>query len=442
VLPILERLLFRPRDISVIRVLVVTPTRELALQIHEVLHKLARFTDITSCLISGGKKDIKSQEAMLRQGPDIVICTPGRFIDHLRNSAGISVEEVDVLVLDEVDRLLDLGFQEEVEELLKYCPVNRQTLIFSATMTPKVEDLAKLSLRRPVRVKTEASVTTVAPRLIQEFVKIKDSANEREATALALVQRTFHHRCIIFFETKKDTHRFYIILKLQQMKVAELHGDMTQTHRYLALEDFKAGRVDILVCTDVAARGLDIPGIRTVINAEMPRNASTYIHRVGRTARAGCGGRAVTLVSDDRRRVMKEVLKGEGSALSSDGGQVLSRSIPAEVLLSYRSKLHELETSIIQAMQDERVNRKLDDAEREARKAENMIRYEEEIGSRPARTWYQSEYQKKEIVIASTAKAEAEALEAKLGKTEIMRRAALKVASASLRHLSCRSYLC
>jgi len=138
VLPFLERLLYKPKDQACIRVLVVTPTRELAMQIYTVLQKLAQYTDVTCAMVCGGKKDLKSQGAMLRLRPDVVVCTPGRFIDHLRNSPSVSVDELDVLVLDEVDRLLDLGFQEEIEELVKHCPKARQTMLFSATMTAKV----------------------------------------------------------------------------------------------------------------------------------------------------------------------------------------------------------------------------------------------------------------------------------------------------------------
>ena len=215
-----------------------------------------------------------------------------------------------MLVLDEVDRLLELGFQEDLEELLKYCPKKRQTLLFSATMTPKVEDLAKLSLMRPIRVKVNTSATQIAPRLIQEFVKVK-SKDEKEAMVLSVISRGYGVRTIVFFEMKKDAHRFLTILKLCGLRACELHGDISQTLRYLSLQQFTEGAVDIMVATDVAARGLDIPGVRTVINTDMPRNVSTYIHRVGRTARAGSGGRAITFVTDERRKVMKEVLKGE-----------------------------------------------------------------------------------------------------------------------------------
>jgi ATP-dependent RNA helicase DDX27 len=324
VLPFLERLLFRPRDTAAIRVLIVTPTRELATQIHAVLEKLSKFTDVTFALICGGKKDVKSQEVTLRNRPDIVICTPGRILDHLRNSQSVTVESLDVLVLDEADRLLELGFQDDLEELLRYIPRKRQTMLFSATMTPRVEDLVKLSLSRPVRVKVNSSSTQVAPRLIQEFVKVRND-EEKEALVLSLLARNFGTRTIVFFELKKDAHRFARILNLSKLKACELHGDLTQTLRYQALEQFTKGAVDIMVATDVAARGLDIPGVLTVVNAEMPRSVSTYIHRVGRTARAGCGGRAVTFVTDDRRKVMKDLMKGEGCGLSADGGRVLSR---------------------------------------------------------------------------------------------------------------------
>ena len=177
VLPFLERLLYRPKDIAAIRVVVVTPTRELATQIFMVLQKLAQFTDITCCLICGGKKDVKSQEVTLRNRPDVIVCTPGRIIDHLRNSQSVSLDDWDVLVLDEVDRLLDLGFQEELEELVRHCPTARQTLLFSATMTPKVEDLAKLSLKKPVRVKTSGKLEAFGISTINLITAPYDNPN-------------------------------------------------------------------------------------------------------------------------------------------------------------------------------------------------------------------------------------------------------------------------
>lgn len=234
------------------------------------------------------------------------ICTPGRMLDHLRNSPSVSLDELDVLVLDEADRLLDLGFQEEVEELVKYCPLSRQTMLFSATMTSRVEDLIRMSLKRPVRVRitgnnSDASGSgsiSFAPRLVQEFIKVRSASGAVvqgsadvpgssgvdqevvESMLLALVCRSFGKQCIVFFEMKRNAHRFCALLALMNVKAAELHGDVTQAQRYLALEKFRTQQVDVLVATDVAARGLDIPGVQTVINAEMPRNLSIYVHRV------------------------------------------------------------------------------------------------------------------------------------------------------------------
>mmetsp|Transcript_46626 Transcript_46626/g.92390 ORF Transcript_46626/g.92390 Transcript_46626/m.92390 type:complete len:900 (-) Transcript_46626:82-2781(-) len=474
VLPFLERLLYRPRDVASIRVLVITPTRELAQQIHVVLERLAQYTDVTSCLICGGKKDVRSQEATLRQRPDVVICTPGRMLDHLRNSPSVSLDELDVLVLDEADRLLDLGFQEEVEELVKYCPISRQTMLFSATMTSKVEDLIRMSLKRPVRVRISGGTAgeagdgsgaiSFAPRLVQEFIKVRSSTGAAvtgsadipgssgvdqevvESMLLALVCRSFGKQCIVFFEMKRNAHRFCALLNLMNVKAAELHGDVSQAQRYLALERFRTQQVDVLVATDVAARGLDIPGVQTVINAEMPRNLSIYVHRVGRTARAGCGGRSITLVSDARRKMMKEVLKmkGEYTSTSAEGdteegkqslavssGQMLSRTIPGAVLAQFTEKVRSLESEMREYFRAEKMKANLDELQMEAEKAENLLLHEQEIQARPARTWYQTERQKGELRETSRTQVKEEQSAAQLGKTEaIVQRSAAERARA------------
>ena len=410
VLPFLERLLYRPRDTSAIRVLVVTPTRELATQIYMVLQKMSHFTDITSALICGGKKDVKSQAATLRYRPDVVICTPGRIIDHLRNSVNVTLEELDVLVLDEVDRLLDLGFEAEVEELVRHCPEQRQTLLFSATMTAKVNALAKLSLRKPVLVKTTPGTTTVAARLVQEFVRVR-KPEERESMLLALVCRSFTTRVIVFFETKREAHRFFLLLTLNDVNACELHGDLGQTQRYLSLQKFRDNKVDVMVCTDVAARGLDIPGVQTVLNAEMPRSTSTYVHRVGRTARAGSSGRSVTLVSDARRKVMKDILKGN-AVKTDESSQILSRTIKSSVISHYLKKIGSMERKLEEKGRQEKAQAKLEAAENEADRAVNMMVFEEEIKNRPVRTWYQTKEEKNAIKMRSKEEAQHESLKA------------------------------
>jgi len=355
------------------------------------------------------------------------------MLDHLRNSHSVSLDELDVLVLDEADRLLDLGFEEEVTELVKYCPIARQTMLFSATMTAKVEDLAKLSLKRPIRVRITGadasnsssggagtSSISFAPRLVQEFIKLRSSALPSapvrpgdsavdaltvESMLLSLVDRSFGKRVIVFFEMKRNAHRFCALLTLIGIKAVELHGDVTQAQRYMALEKFRRQEADVMVATDVAARGLDIPGVQTVINAEMPRNLSIYVHRVGRTARAGSSGRSITLVSDSRRKMLKEILKLKAASTSNDGNeqeekqqqqsqQVLSRTIPAAVLSSYKSKISDLEETLLAHMRAEKDRARLDQLQMEAEKAENLLLHEEEINARPARTWHQTEKQK------------------------------------------------
>ena len=324
---------------------------------------------------------------------------------HLMNTTSVRVDQLDVLVLDEVDRLLDLGFQDEIQELVKHCPQNRQTLLFSATMTSKVEDLAKLSLKRPVRVKTQGNASTTALRLVQEFVRLRRD-DEREAILAALLCRTKMTRTIVFFETKKEAHRFGIVLSLLGTKAAEMHGDLPQIQRNHALQSFKDGTVSILIATDVASRGIDISGVQCVVNAEMPRSVSTYIHRVGRTARAGSSGRSVTIVSDGRRKVLKALLKGgDASKLSANGENgtqnILQRTVPANVVSQYIEQIAGLEGDIEDQMANERENKQLDEAMMEAERAENLLLHEEEIKSRPSRSWYQSEGQKKAIASAS-----------------------------------------
>ncbi|PIA37015.1 hypothetical protein AQUCO_03100043v1 [Aquilegia coerulea] len=306
-LPVLERLLFRPKRVHAIRVLVLTPTRELAVQVHSMIEKLAQFTDIRCCLVVGGLST-KVQEVALRSMPDIVVATPGRMIDHLRNSQSVGLEDLAVLILDEADRLLELGFNAEIRELVRICPKRRQTMLFSATMTEEIDELIKLSLTKPLRLSADPSTKRPAT-LTEEVVRIRRMREvNQEAVLLALCSKTFTSKVIIFSGTKQAAHRLKILFGLAGFKAAELHGNLTQVQRLDALEVFRKQEVDFLIATDVAARGLDIIGVQTVINYACPRDLTSYIHRVGRTARAGKEGYAVTFVSDNDRSVLRSIV--------------------------------------------------------------------------------------------------------------------------------------
>ncbi|XP_073234182.1 probable ATP-dependent RNA helicase DDX27 [Porites lutea] len=381
-LPILERLIYRPQQTSVTRVLILTPTRELAIQVHSVAKTLCKHTNIQVCLATGGL-DIKTQEAALRKGPDIVIATPGRLVDHLHNTPSFSLQTIEIIVLDEADRMLDENFKDQMEEIVKLSPRGRQTMLFSATMTDEVEELVTLSLNQPVRLFVDNN-TDVAHNLRQEFVRIRSNReNDRLAIVTALCSRTFNEHCLIFLQTKASAHKLRIILGLLGLSVEELHGNLTQLQRLEALRKFKEGEVDILVATDLASRGLDILGVKTVINANLPPTMKQYIHRVGRTARAGRSGRSVSLVGEKERGLLKEIVKLAKTP-------VKSRIVPSEVIGKYRNKIQGLDKDLKEILKQEGEEKELRVSEMEMNKARNLLEHEEEIFSRPARTWFQN----------------------------------------------------
>lgn len=380
-LPILERLLYRPTNVKVTRVLVVVPTRELAIQVFSVSKALSKHTKVEICLAAGGLEN-KGQEAALRKNPDIVIATPGRLVDHLRNTPCFSLQNIEILVLDEADRMLDEHFADQMNEIIQACPKKRQTMLFSATMTDQVQDLVRLSLNHPVRVFVDSNTDT-ASNLSQEFVRIKSKKeDEREAIVAALCCRTFSDHCLVFLPTKKLAHRLRVILGLLGKKAAELHGSLSQMQRMEALKQFKESEADFLLATDLAARGLDIERVKTVINFAMPATVKQYIHRVGRTARAGRSGRSITLVGEKERKMLKDVVK-------SAKCPVKSRVISTEVIVRYRDKIKKLESEIHEILKAEEEEKQLRISEMEVKKACNMIEHQDEIFSRPARTWIQ-----------------------------------------------------
>ncbi|KII94365.1 hypothetical protein PLICRDRAFT_133018 [Plicaturopsis crispa FD-325 SS-3] len=385
-IPMLERLLYRDKGkkAAATRCLVLVPTRELAVQCFEVGTKLAAHTDIRFCLIVGGLS-VKSQEVALRSRPDVLIATPGRLIDHIRNSPSFTLDTLDILVLDEADRMLSDGFADELTEIVKSCPTSRQTMLFSATMTDSVDELVRMSLNKPVRIFVDPKRST-ARGLIQEFVRVRAGKEaERSALLVALCKRTFRTNVIVFLRSKKLAHQMRIVFSLLGMKCEELHGDLSQEQRLKALQLFRDGSVDYLMATDLASRGLDIKGIETVINYDMPGQLAQYLHRVGRTARAGMKGRSVTLVGEADRKMLKAAIKhGSGQ------DQIRHRVVPAEALSKWVDKLEELKSEVSAILVEEKEEKQLRTAEMELKKGQNIIEHKDEIYSRPARTWFQT----------------------------------------------------
>jgi len=388
-LPILERLLFRPKQVPVTRVLVLAPTRELAIQVHSVSRSLAKYLDIQICLIAGGLR-IKDQESSLRKEPDVIIATPGRLVDHLHNTPSFGLQNIEILVLDEADRMLEEHFEEQMKEIVKQCQKGRQTMLFSATMTDKVEELVSLSLNHPVRIFIDQN-TNVASCLQQEFVRIRaNREDDRMAIVAALCCRNFNKHCLVFCQTKKLAHHFRIVLGLFGLRSGELHGDLNQMQRLEALDLFKNGNIDVLVATDLVARGLDIPGVMTVISFNMPSSFKSYIHRVGRTARAGKFGRSITLVGEKERKNLKLACK-------TSNVPVKHRIVSSEIVEFFKGKLKYCEKNVAEILKEEEEAKQIRMSEMEMTKAKNILIHHDEIMSRPRKSWIQKESNQKSM---------------------------------------------
>jgi len=277
-----------------VQALVVVPTRELALQVTDEFNKIARHTNIRAYSIYGGQAITPQIERLRRKTPQIVVATPGRLIDHMERGT-IDLQDVRFVVLDEADRMLDMGFIEDVDYILKKLPNDSQTALFSATMPREVVRLADRYMRNPVEVLIDSDELSLEE--IEQSYAIVDERSKFQAL-VEYIQKNKISSGIIFCSTKIKTQRLAERLQAQGFRAAPIHGDLSQNRREHAMQNFRDGRIEILVATDVAARGIDVPEVGHVINYDVPQDPLTYFHRIGRTARAGRVGRAITLVSN------------------------------------------------------------------------------------------------------------------------------------------------
>jgi ATP-dependent RNA helicase RhlE len=302
-LPILQRLAATPGPRG-IRVLIVTPTRELASQIGECLRDYGQFLRLRHVVIFGGVSQMH-QERALRDRPEIVVATPGRLLD-LIHQGHISLGQLEVLVLDEADRMLDMGFVNDVKKIVAQTPKTRQTLLFSATMPTEIEQLAASFLKSPVRVAVTPVSSTV--ERIEQSVYFAERAGKRALLAHLLADKAVE-RALVFARTKHGADRIATQLGRASIVAVAIHGDKSQPARERALRDFREGRAPVLVATDLAARGLDIDGVSHVFNHDLPDVPESYVHRIGRTARAGASGIAISFCSHEEREQLADIEK-------------------------------------------------------------------------------------------------------------------------------------
>src|SRR5699024_4904595 len=289
--------------------LVVAPTRELAIQVAEEINRLAKFSSIRALAVFGGQH-MERQIRALKDGPQIVVATPGRLLDHMRRRT-IRIDNVKTAVLDEADEMLNMGFIDDIRDILKGIPEDRQTLLFSATMPKEIREIANTLMKSPKEIRVKAKEMTVE-NINQHIVEITDKfkfdtlTNHLDIHAPKLA--------IVFSRTKKRVDEITDGLQARGFRAEGIHGDLTQGKRMSVLNKFKNGRVEVLVATDVAARGLDITGVTHVYNFDIPQDPESYVHRIGRTGRAGKTGEAISFVTPreiPHLRVIEKVTKSK-----------------------------------------------------------------------------------------------------------------------------------
>ena len=287
-----------------IRSLVVTPTRELAIQIEESFKSYGRYTGLTYTVVFGGVNQ-NPQTTSLRNGVDILIATPGRLLD-LMNQGYISLKDVEIFVLDEADRMLDMGFIHDVRRIISALPHKRQSLFFSATMPPEIVRLAGSIVNKPVKVEVTPSASTVD--IVNQYVYFIDKGN-KNAMLIELLKDKMIKTALVFTRTKFGADKVVKVLQRKNISAEAIHGNKAQNARQRALSNFKAQKTRVLVATDIAARGIDVDDLEYVINYEIPNISETYVHRIGRTGRAGATGTAISFCDAEEKAYLNDIEK-------------------------------------------------------------------------------------------------------------------------------------
>ena len=345
-LPILQLLSKTTKVSKNPKVLIITPTRELAAQIHGSVTSYGKYLSVRSAVVFGGVK-IGPQIRKLSQGVDILVATPGRLCD-LYNQDAVDFSDIEILVLDEADRMLDMGFLPDIKRIQRYIPNNKQSLLFSATFAKDIRKLAKTMLRNPVQV--DVAVENTAADTVKQYVYPVDKSQKTKLLS-HLIREEGWHQVLVFSRTKHGANRLVRMLAKDNIRALAIHGNKSQSQRTKALNDFKLGNVDILVATDIAARGLDIAQLPRVVNFDLPQVSEDYVHRIGRTGRAGLEGEAVSLVSADEIKQLRDIevlIKQQIVRKELEGFEPLnilpeSRAIPS---VGHKSRIRRPEESV------------------------------------------------------------------------------------------------
>lgn len=313
-LPILHRLAEGPKaDANQVRALVLTPTRELAAQVAENVEAYSTHLPVSSAVVFGGVK-INPQMMRLRRGTDVLVATPGRLLDLYQQKA-VRFKQLEVLVLDEADRMLDMGFIHDIKKILAILPAERQTLMFSATFSDEIRELAKKLVNNPVEI--NVAPKNSAAKSVKQWLHPVDKA-QKPAALVELIRTHKWHQVLVFSRTKHGANKLTKKLEDAGIKAAAIHGNKSQGARTRALAEFKSGDIQALVATDIAARGLDIDQLPQVVNVDLPQVAEDYVHRIGRTGRAGASGQAVSLVCADEIKLLTDIERLIGQIIPRD----------------------------------------------------------------------------------------------------------------------------